>query len=330
TFPIAVWERLDPVSVTNCIDGFNAFLVDIEEECARRSRLFNQHLIDGLPPEDLEAYNTVADEALPPLVLLVDEFNSFALRVEFADIARRNQKYGLMCVLAAHSWRARNVPPELSELMQSRVCFRVESIETARAVVHSTADARAALHLEQQGRAITNLTGQYETMQVYLVESGEIVALMQAGATQQFDGRPARVALSETEQAIADAVITKLGGVFSVDRLRRLLAGSVSDRQIRNASARWAAADRRWFEAPIGTGRPLSERFYEQTGLSQPDRAGQGTPLETESEQGGKADQGGKAGKGQENRRNREADEVAWVEGLIARTRAPDRLAGEA
>src|SRR3989304_5659954 len=182
-----------------------------------------------------------------------------------------------MCVLAAHSWRARNVPPELSELMQSRVCFRVESVETARAVVHSAADARAAMHLEQQGRAITNLTGQ-----------------------------------------------------FSVARLRRLLAGSVSDRQIRNASARWAAADRRWFEAPIGTGRPLSERFYEQTGLSQPDRAGQGTPLETESEQGGKADQGGKAGKGQENRRNREADEVAWVEGLIARTRAPDRLAGEA
>src|SRR3972149_4928666 len=182
------------------------------ERWGLQATLIALRMLDGLPPEDLEAYNTVADEALPPLVLLVDEFNSFALRVEFADIARRNQKYGLMCVLAAHSWRARKVPPGPSGVVQARVCFRVESIETARAVVHSTADARAAMHLEQQGRAVTNLTGQYETLQVYLVEPGEILAVTKAEAAQRFDGRPARAELSEAGGGIADTTLTRLRG----------------------------------------------------------------------------------------------------------------------
>jgi hypothetical protein len=92
------------------------------------------------------------------------------------DLARRGQKWGLLVVLAAHSWRSRDIPRATADLLQSRVVFRLNSREAARTILDNGAAAMVT-HVTQPGRAVVVLNGDSQQVQTYRVDGQRIMAL---------------------------------------------------------------------------------------------------------------------------------------------------------
>jgi len=203
TFVPELWNRVPAVAypVAESPPQLLEMLDALEAECQRRAQLFRVIAHGQIPPEDLEGYNVLAQEKLAPMILIADEFNTFANASEvlepLTDLARRGQKWGLLIVLAAHSWRSRDIPRATADLLQSRIVFRLNSREAARTILDGGAAAMVT-HLTQPGRAVVVLNGDSQQVQTYRVDAQRIMALAN-GSEVTAPQRPA-VAPVETER----------------------------------------------------------------------------------------------------------------------------------
>jgi DNA segregation ATPase FtsK/SpoIIIE-like protein len=182
TFVPELWNRVRALAypVVESPDQLAEMLTVIEAECQRRAQLFRAIAAGQIPPEDLEGYNAIARDQLQPLMFVADEFNTFAnadaVLEPLTDLARRGQKWGLLVVLAAHSWRSRDIPRATADLLQSRVVFRLNSREAARTILDNGAAAMVT-HVTQPGRAVVVLNGDSQQVQTYRVDAQRIMAL---------------------------------------------------------------------------------------------------------------------------------------------------------
>jgi len=182
TFVPELWNRVPAVAypVAESPPLLLEMLEVLEAECSRRAQLFRAIAHGQIPPEDLEGYNALSQEKLAPMILIADEFNTFANASEvlepLTDLARRGQKWGLLIVLAAHSWRSRDIPRATADLLQSRIVFRLNSREAARTILDGGAAAMVT-HLTQPGRAVVVLNGDSQQVQTYRVDAQRIMAL---------------------------------------------------------------------------------------------------------------------------------------------------------
>ena len=112
-------------------------------ECDHRAALYMQ--MDGYP-ENLEEFNAVSvrhgGDPLPRLLVVLDEFSalmttlggpksSFANRV--AELGWRGRKFGIHLVFAAQDF-TKQVVGRVRDQVSAVVCFRVRSLEAARAM----------------------------------------------------------------------------------------------------------------------------------------------------------------------------------------------------
>ena len=112
-------------------------------ECDHRAAMYMQ--MDGYP-ENLDEFNTVSVrhgvDPLPRLLIVLDEFSalmttlggpksSFANRV--AELGWRGRKFGIHLVFAAQDF-TKQVVGRVRDQVSTVVCFRVRSLEAARAV----------------------------------------------------------------------------------------------------------------------------------------------------------------------------------------------------
>lgn len=112
-------------------------------ECDHRAALYMQ--MDGYP-ENLEEFNAVSvrhgADPLPRLLIVLDEFSalmttlggpksSFANRV--AELGWRGRKFGIHLVFAAQDF-TKQVVGRVRDQVSAVVCFRVRSLEAARAM----------------------------------------------------------------------------------------------------------------------------------------------------------------------------------------------------
>ncbi len=184
TFVPELWNRVPAVAypVAESPPQLVEMLDALEAECQRRAQLFRVIAGGQIPPEDLEGYNALSQEKLAPMILIADEFNTFANASEvlepLTDLARRGQKWGLLIVLAAHSWRSRDIPRATADLLQSRIVFRLNSREAARTILDG-GEAAMVTHITQPGRAVVVLNGDSQQVQTYRVDAQRIMALTQ-------------------------------------------------------------------------------------------------------------------------------------------------------
>ena len=184
TFVPELWNRVPSVAypVAESPPQLVEMLDALEAECQRRAQLFREIAGGQIPPEDLEGYNLLAHEKLAPMILIADEFNTFANASEvlepLTDLARRGQKWGLLIVLAAHSWRSRDIPRTTADLLQSRIVFRLNSREAARTILDG-GEAAMVTHITQPGRAVVVLNGDSQQVQTYRVDAQRIMTLAQ-------------------------------------------------------------------------------------------------------------------------------------------------------
>lgn len=163
TFSPEMWERLTGTSVAYDEEGLLDIVDQISAELQRRGELFRDVADQGRLPNDLDAYNQLAAEPLPRIVLVVDEANDFfdnnAVVDRLTTLARHGRKWGLNIILAAHNWRAKDVPRGLSGRFPSRIAFRVDDNTSARVVLDDAQLGRRAMRLSAPGRGLIRMEG---------------------------------------------------------------------------------------------------------------------------------------------------------------------------
>lgn len=149
-------------------------------ECDRRAALYQS--VPGYP-DKLSEYNAVADEPLPRVLVILDEYNATAIanggaRGNFcgdvAALAWRARKFGLTVVTAAQDFEKRIVGRMRDQM--NAICFKIRSKELARAVGCIGA---ANIRPDLPGRAVTSEWGilqVYEFDKALLIGGGSILS----------------------------------------------------------------------------------------------------------------------------------------------------------
>ncbi|MFQ5615106.1 MAG: hypothetical protein ACE5GO_01400 [Anaerolineales bacterium] len=167
TFSPEMWDNLANAPVAYDEQALLAILRRIAVEMKHRNELYRDVANGRRPPRNLEAYNQLAQatgkDPLPRLVLIVDEANDFfddkSIVTELIELARHGRKWGLNIILAAHNWRAKDVPRNLSGRFPVRIAFHVDDDTSARVVLDDAKLARQAMKLNHPGRGIIRLDG---------------------------------------------------------------------------------------------------------------------------------------------------------------------------
>ncbi|MFZ5919072.1 MAG: FtsK/SpoIIIE domain-containing protein [Chloroflexota bacterium] len=124
---------------------FAPIATEVDEAAALTARLLaeldcRRALFAGVLARDLAAYNRVADEPLPLLLLIVDEVTDIALQAGlrsafYTDLIRlvsKGRAFGLVVVLATQNSKAEVLNTLIRGNLSTRIAFRVTTAEHAR------------------------------------------------------------------------------------------------------------------------------------------------------------------------------------------------------
>ena len=194
-------------------DEMHALIVRGLGECDARAAQYAQ--VAGFP-ENLREYNALAQEQgapiLPRLVVVLDEFNAAAvatggargaLATAAAELGWRGRKFGVHLIFAAQDF-VKSIVGRVRDQVGAVVCFRVKSVDVARAV--GCAEA-AQIPAQRPGLAITDRWGAMQTY--YLDKQKLITSAAQPGP-----------ALSEDEVALIKAALEGNQGKMTLGFLK--------------------------------------------------------------------------------------------------------------
>ncbi len=196
TFGPEAWGNRVAAPVASSEGEVRAILRTLDAELERRSNLYREVAGSGRPPEDLDEYNSLSASRLPRLVLIMDEANDFfedkAIVEQLTLLARHGRKWGLHIILAAHNWRARDVPRSLSARFPSRIAFRVDDGTSALVVLEDHALAKQAMKLRQAGRGLVKLAGAGTTVcQTYYLTAAQEQSWLALAPARPVESAPA-------------------------------------------------------------------------------------------------------------------------------------------
>ncbi len=210
------WDHLvaAPIAVH---EDFSDLLDQIDEEAARRLDLFARtNRKNGLPVTKIEEYNASvdSDRQMPRVMFIADEANNYLedpqIKERITRIVRTSLKCGISTVLAAHSWRATDIPKATSAQFDTRVCFGTSDDTSGRVVLGHAFWGEKSRTITTKGRAIiwsrsAEIHPQF--IQTYLVPEEMLVDLLvsnkpkaQADAPVDFPPQVKKPQLSDTER----------------------------------------------------------------------------------------------------------------------------------
>ena len=238
----AAWNGSAAAPVAASVYDFQTLLESVRIEMERRRALFGS--VAEYPPKNLEAYNQIAEHPLPRVFLIVDEANSYFDRkgvIEMvADLARQGRKWGLNVVLAAHNWRAKDVPRSLSTHFRTRICLTVNDDTSGDVVLNSSPWGKLARRLRQPGRGIL-YQDNYQLFQAYYISPEQEQNLLNSPA--------AMTGLADWEARLALYAVENLQGEFIVNRLAAAFAGEgITSHRVKLLAQRWER--RGWLTTP--------------------------------------------------------------------------------
>ncbi len=175
TFNPDAWNTVASAPVAQTGGELMALVELLGAELARRSKLYRAAARDGLMPGNLDEYNREAapfgtlragcgGERLPYFMFIADEGNTFFKTKGVADalepVIQHGRKWGLVAVMAAHSWRADDASRSLTMLFHTRACFRVDDDTTGAVALGSKVWGKKAMSLNRPGRGLLAFGGQ--------------------------------------------------------------------------------------------------------------------------------------------------------------------------
>ncbi len=241
TFNPDAWNTVAASPVAQTGGELMAMIRSLAAELNRRAELYRAVARDGLLPDNLDDYNREAarrgSEQLPYFVFIADEANSF-LKVKGAgealeDVIRHGRKWGLLVVMAAHSWRADDAARSLTMLLHVRVCFRVDDDTSGTVALGSKVWGKKAMSLNCPGRGLIAFGGGRPQMfQAYNLDRERERALLVAAR----NGECPVLALSDVERRALTAARAN-GGRMT---LATLTAAGLHERQARRLVEQFA------------------------------------------------------------------------------------------
>jgi hypothetical protein len=259
TFNPDIWDRIASAPVAGSAKELEGLLDRLYGEIADRAAIFRKAADGGIPPVDVDAYNSlwkVHGRELQPLQrigLFVDEANSFmgekAIFQKMADLLRRGRKWGLHIFLAGHEWHKDVVPAAVNDMLQTRIGLTTANEETANVVLRSRRWGKWVMG-KPTGRGVIRID-QYQPMQFYLVTE-EMEREWLSGATQPISPIP------EDEAALVRRALEKEGGRFTQGLLQSWGVEAWTARSMleRYEKRGWVAKDPK-----RGNGRYITEKL---------------------------------------------------------------------
>jgi hypothetical protein len=215
TFNPDVWNRLAASEVAGSRSDLLRLLEKVQAEVEARSALFRRAAQGGIPPEDIDAYNQVADP-LPRIWLIGDEMNTYlsdrVVQERIADLARVGRKWGVHLILAGHNWRSEDIPRGLSAMFPTRLCLRVADDTSGRVTLDDHRWGRQAMQFRYPGRAVLR-AGTYQTIQLYQLTQEQEMEWLAASITDALSP------LSDAEIEIVERAIREAGGKMTIGLL---------------------------------------------------------------------------------------------------------------
>jgi energy-coupling factor transporter ATP-binding protein EcfA2 len=183
-------------------------------ECEHRAMLYQQM---GGFPENLEEYNVLAIRQqieLPPRLLIVlDEFSTLmttlggpksAFANQVTELGWRGRKFGINVVFAAQDF-TKQVIGRVRDQVNAVVCFRVRSMEAARAV-----GCPEAVHISESRPGLA-CTDRWGPVQTFYLDKRLLARVGTQSMLSEFDFQLAQRALSEAEGKMSIPLLVSWG-----------------------------------------------------------------------------------------------------------------------
>jgi DNA segregation ATPase FtsK/SpoIIIE-like protein len=132
-----------------------AILDDLKGEWKRRRQLFQRYPSAA----DLDSYNALAEDKLPPVVMMFDEINMVTddkdIMGRLTRLGQGTRKYGVFCILGGQDWNAVSIPTKLRNNFSTRIQLKAMSKTQSRVMLEDS----AAADIQDPGRAYVVLPG---------------------------------------------------------------------------------------------------------------------------------------------------------------------------
>jgi len=213
TFNPDVWNGLARQPVAQSTDSLLDLLGKLSGALEDRSAMFRAAARGGIPPADIDAYNSL-DNPLPRILLAIDEASTplqdkrvFKL---LAELLREGRKWGLHIGLSGHEWHKEVIPAEVNDMLQTRIALPMIDEGSGYVVTRSHSWGRWVIG-KPVGRGVLR-TNQYTPMQFFLVMPEQEQEWLSAVST------PAP--LSENEMEIVHRSIAEADGKMTISLLK--------------------------------------------------------------------------------------------------------------
>ena len=240
------WVRDAPhllLPVATDLESAEVVTAWLMEEMNHRKELFT-----SLYVRTIEGYNEQADEPLPRIVAVVDEFTDLALQCGadikkqgfYKDITRLvsgSRSLGITLVLATQMPKAQVINTLIRENCSTRIAFRVRTKEHSKMILGYTDEGEGAFRIPKShpGGALAVLDGPgLIPIQGYNVSDEDLLAF-----AQRCSGPPQPQGLTDDEVELARFAIQEFGGEFPVGRLAKEFGGVYSKYYIENLAKKW-------------------------------------------------------------------------------------------
>jgi hypothetical protein len=183
-------------------------------ECEHRAMLYQQM---GGFPENLEEYNVLAVrqqiEPLPRLLIVLDEFSTLMTTLggpkrpfanQVTELGWRGRKFGINVVFAAQDF-TKQVIGRVRDQVNAVVCFRVRSMEAARAV-----GCPEAVHISESRPGLA-CTDRWGPVQTFYLDKRLLARVGTQSMLSEFDFQLAQRALSEAEGKMSIPLLVSWG-----------------------------------------------------------------------------------------------------------------------
>ncbi len=229
TFNPDVWSSLAATPVAGSLDEVKMLLAQMDAERLARQAAYRAAAGDGIPPENLEAYNRATGEQLPRFALLFDESNTWLKQVleQVTDLARQIRKFGGHVILAGHDWHASDIPRSLSAQFATRIALASTDDTAARVTLNNDRWGKWTLNKPAGRAVIRNQRFGFLPMQIYRVTSE-----MQREWLGTLERLPT---FSEIEQRVLDGIAGSDGKIS----LEVLMALGLGQREARRVQDDW-------------------------------------------------------------------------------------------
>lgn len=192
TFGGAYWDTVSQLGYVAGSQGdFIGLLQAIAGILTERKALYQKVTTGMISPNSLDEYNSRTDAPLRRVIVIVDEANSYLddknLHTQIFDLARRSRKWGVNLILAAHSWRERDVSTSIRSMFMTRIALRSTEETSVRVVMGDNAYKKKVMRFTTPGRAAIRYNGNFTLFQTHLVPENYATNGMPALINHKFE-----------------------------------------------------------------------------------------------------------------------------------------------